>query len=89
MLEALKLLLALVLVGFATAFAQVPSLHPASICELREHPSRYLGKTVVVTGQLDLGTMPHGGLLLNSSECGAGAALVESAAMQKRQIRGS
>src|SRR5258708_38710768 len=51
-----------------------------SVCELRAHPQEYLGKIVVVTGEV-AGTWHHG-VTLSSRQCVSGAAVIESDEME-------
>ena len=84
MRNAFQLLLASLCLAATAGSTQVQAVPRVSICELSAHPTKYQGKIVVATGQLDVSSfLPHGGLLLTSEECSAGAALVESSTMQK------
>jgi hypothetical protein len=55
------------------------SLSP-TVCDLRAAPTRYLGKTVTVSGEL---YYDHHGTILTNTTCDKGVAVVESASLEK------
>jgi hypothetical protein len=78
----IRFALGIVLAASAALPQPKPETRTLTICDVRSHAKKYLGKVVTVTGEVQ-GTGHHG-VGIGSSECPSwGAALVESNEMEK------
>ena len=75
--------LGIVLAASAALPQPKPETRTLTICNVRSHAKKYLGKVVTVTGEMR-GTGHLGVVGIGSSECPSwGAALIESNEMEK------
>ena len=78
----IRLALGIVLGASAALPQPKPETRALTICDVRSHAKKYLGKVVTVTGEVQ--RTGHPGVGIGSSECPSwGAALVESTEMEK------
>jgi hypothetical protein len=78
----LQIALGIVLAASAALPQPKPETPTLTICDVRSHAKKYLGKVVTVTGEIQ--RTGHHGVGIGSSECPSwGAALVESNEMEK------
>ena len=70
-----------IVLAASPALAQPKPTRTLTICDMRSHAKKYLGKVITVTGEVQ--RTGHHGVGIGSSECPSwGAALVESNEME-------